>query len=74
MKKKSLGHEGRIASLKRARSVTIEHTADTLDIMQTDASNSYDNNGDDEEEGAEDAPRTVYEGQWLNNLRDGAGT
>ena len=44
MKKKSLGHEGRIASLKRARSVTIEHTADTLDIMQTDASNSYDNN------------------------------
>ena len=25
--------------------------------------------GDEEEEGAEDAPRTVYEGQWLNGKK-----
>lgn len=29
--------------------------------------------GDDEEEGAEDAPRTVYEGQWLNGKKSGTG-
>ena len=29
---------------------------------------------DEEEEGAEEAPRTVYEGEWLNGQKVSVGT